>query len=87
MKSNTHPSFWEAYGALDEKTRQRAQRTYRLWMQNPFHLSLHFKCINAPDQIWSVRVTLGIRALGIWEGDTFTWFWIGNHEDYERYFG
>jgi len=24
--------------------------------------------------------------LGILEGDTMTWFWIGSHDDYERFF-
>ena len=34
--------------------------------------------------IWSIRITLGIRALGVLNRDTVTWFWIGNHDDYER---
>jgi len=34
-----------------------------------------------------VRITLGVRALGVMDGDTVTWFWIGNHEAYERFFG
>jgi hypothetical protein len=33
-----------------------------------------------------VRVTLGYRAIGLLEGDTVTWFWIGSHDDYERFF-
>jgi len=33
-----------------------------------------------------VRITRGYRALGILEGDTVTWFWIGSHKDYERFF-
>jgi len=55
-------------------------------MQNPFHPSLHFKCINAEENIWSVRITLGYRAIGILEDDTVTGFWIGSHDDYERFF-
>jgi len=34
--------------------------------------------------VWSVRITLGYRALGIVDGDIITWFWIGSHQDYER---
>ena len=30
------------------------------------------------------RVTRGYRALGLLEGDTVTWFWIGSHADHER---
>jgi hypothetical protein len=53
----------------------------------PFHPPLHFKCINASESIWAVRVSINCRAIGIWEDDSFTWFWIGSHDDYERYFG
>jgi len=86
MRSATLPSFWKAYDNLDASIRRRAKKVFLLWNQNPFHPSLHFKCINAEEDIWSVRVTLACRALGTFEGDTVTWFWIGSHDDYERYF-
>ena len=86
MKSATLPSFWENYRSLDFNIRQQARKAYRLWRQNPFHPSLRFKCINRAENIWSVRITLGYRALGILEDDTVTWFWIGNHDSYEQFF-
>ncbi len=86
MKSATLPSFWETYQSLDLKIRQQARKAYRLWAENPFHPSLHFKCINREENIWSVRITLDYRAIGILEGDTVTWFWIGSHDDYERFY-
>lgn len=86
MKSATLPSFWEAYHSLDKSIQRRARKAYHLWAQNPFHPSLHFKCINSEEAIWSVRVTLGYRAVGILDEDTITWFWIGNHDNYERFF-
>jgi hypothetical protein len=86
MKSNTLSSFWAAYRTLDEGIRRRAQKAYRLWADNPYHPSLRFKCINTEENIWSVRITRGYRALGVWERDTVTWFWIGSHDDYERFF-
>jgi hypothetical protein len=49
-------------------------------------LSLRFKCINSEENIWSVRITRGYRAIGILEGDTVTWFRIGSHDYYERFF-
>ena len=87
MKSATLPSFWDAYSSLDEQTKHRAKRAYLLWTDNPFHPSLHFKCINSQESIWSARVSLSVRAIGIMDGDTVTWFWIGNHDQYERFFG
>jgi mRNA-degrading endonuclease RelE of RelBE toxin-antitoxin system len=86
MKSATLPSFWTAYRSLDEDIRRQARRAYRFWAENPFHPSLHFKCINREEDIWSVRITRGYRAVGIFEGDTVTWFWIGRHDAYERFF-
>jgi hypothetical protein len=86
MESATLPSFWKAYESLDPMIKRRARRAYRLWAQNPFHPSLHFKCINSEEDIWSVRITLGYRAIGVLEGSTVTWFWIGGHDEYERYY-
>ena len=86
MKSATLPSFWTAYRTLDGTLRNQARKAYRLWISNPFHNSLHFKCINSRENIWSVRITQGYRAVGILKADTVTWFWIGHHDDYERFF-
>lgn len=54
--------------------------------ENPFHPPLRFQCINREENIWSVRTTQGYRAIGFLEGDTVTSFWIGSHDDYERFF-
>ena len=86
MKSLTLPSFWDAYRSLDLELQQRAKKVFRLRFENPFHPSLHFKCINTEEHIWSVRISRGYRAVGIFKDDTVTWFWIGNHDDYKRFF-
>jgi hypothetical protein len=87
MKSATLPSFWDRYEKFDRDLKARARKAYRLWSEDPFHPSLRFKCINREENIWSVRITLGYRALGILEGKTVTWFWVGGHDEYERFFG
>ena len=86
MNSATLPSFWVAYVSLPAELKQSARKAYRLWAQNPFHPSLRFKCINHEEHIWAVRITRSYRAVGILEGDTVTWFWIGSHDDYEHFF-
>jgi hypothetical protein len=84
VTSATLPSFWAAYQTLPESVREAARKAYRLWRDNPFHPSLKFKCVNAEERAWSVRITLQHRALGVLDGDTVTWFWIGSHDEYER---
>jgi len=86
MRSAVLPSFWAEYRRLSNGVRQSARKAYRLWAANPFHPSLHFKCINSREGIWSVRITRDYRAIGVLEGDTVTWFWVGSHDDYERFF-
>ncbi|HET7143909.1 MAG TPA: hypothetical protein VFI68_07830 [Anaerolineales bacterium] len=87
MKSATLPSFWVAYDKLDKNTKERAKKSFILWAENHFHPSLRFKCVNPQEGTWSVRITRGIRALGKMKEDTITWFWIGNHDEYERFIG
>jgi len=86
VKSRTLPSFWDTYVLLPESVKKATRKQFLHWRETPFHPSLHFKCVNQEEQIWSVRVTLGYRALGILDSDTVTWFWIGGHQDYERRF-
>ena len=87
MNSQTLPSFWQAYRGLSTPISEQARKAYRLWQENPFHPSLRFKCINHEENIWSVRINQGYRAVGVKDGDTVTWGWIGDHTAYERYFG
>ena len=81
MKSSATPDFWESYKALPFDVRGRAKRAYRIWRRNPRHPSLHFKKAGGA---WSVRIDRDHRALALREGDTLFWFWIGDHDEYER---
>lgn len=74
--------FLEAVRSLPEDGRQLAEN-YRLLKANERHPSLNLKKI---DEIWSVRVDLHYRALGIDAQDGIPWFWIGSHADYDRFF-
>ena len=57
---------------------------FKLFLQDPQHPSLRFKRIHSARPIFSVRITIDYRALGIQEGDVIFWFWIGGHEDYDK---
>jgi hypothetical protein len=81
MKSSTTPNFWKAYKKLNFEIKEKVQNTFRLWKRNPRHPSLRFKKIG---KIWSVRIDMNYRALALYKNEIFYWFWIGNHDEYER---
>jgi hypothetical protein len=84
MKSITTSQFWRFYAALPDEVQQRADDAYALWQVNPHAHSLFFKRVGKRQPIYSVRIGLGYRALGLLEGDAVLWFWIGPHDEYER---
>src|SRR5687768_6654490 len=77
-------ALWAAFGDLPEPAQDAARKAYRLFRENPNHPSLQFKKIHTREPIYSVRVTLGYRAVGLLEADEIIWFWIGSHADYDR---
>ncbi len=84
MRSKTHPSFWDAYYQLPKTIQTRAAVVYKRWRKNPDQLGLSFKPVKGKPFVYSVRIGRQWRALGLKEGDTITWFWIGPHSEYER---
>ena len=84
MKSRATPRFWAAYREVPPDIREAARRAYRLFVENPRHPSLQFKKVHDRDPIYSVRVTLGYRALGLLDDDEIAWFWIGTHAGYDQ---
>ncbi len=69
---------------FSESIQQLADKNYELLKDDPDHLSLHFKKVGP---FRSVSVGIAFRALGIEEGGSVIWFWIGNHDEYERLLG
>ncbi len=84
MNSQLTPDFLACFGKLPDEIKELARRCYRKWRNDPAHPSLHFKAIQGQKGLYSVRVGLGWRALGLLEGDTITWFWIGPHAEYDK---
>jgi hypothetical protein len=35
------------------------------------------------EPVYSVRITLNYRAVGVLSGDEIVWFWVGKHDEYE----
>ena len=75
------PDFWACYKNLPVEVQRLADRAFALLRDDPRRPSLHFKKI---DEIWSVRIGLHYRAVGLNLPDGVLWFWIGTHADYDR---
>jgi hypothetical protein len=84
MNSVATKRFWKCFDALPPRIQRRAEISYRLWRDNPHHRSLEFKRVGVRRPIFSVRIGLRWRALGVQEGDTVVWFWIGSHAGYDK---
>lgn len=79
MNSRTTKTFRETFRALSPDVKRRAKNAYKLWRANPDLPGLRFKRVG---EDVSIRVGRDYRALGILEGDTVFWYWIGNHDEY-----
>jgi hypothetical protein len=84
MKSRTTQRFRELLAKLPQEVQQQADAAYRLFVTNPRHPSLRFKRIHPLPPIYSARVGIGYRAVGVMEGDTIAWYWIGTHAEYDQ---
>jgi hypothetical protein len=58
-----------------------ADKNYDILKKDTKHPSLRFKKIG---KLWSVRVGIYYRALGIGIEEDIVWFWIGSHADYDK---
>jgi hypothetical protein len=84
VKSHANEKFWKAFENLPAQIQRRAREAYRLWQENHFHPSLQFKQIHSTKPIFSVRIGIGWRAVGVKQDETMIWFWIGSHAEYDK---
>ncbi len=84
MKARATKRFWSCFGQLPGDVQNRARSAFERWIENPGHPGLRFRRIHGTRPIYSARVAGGWRALGLREGDTMIWFWIGSHAEYDR---
>lgn len=84
MNSRTTRRFRGLLAALPEPVRRQARAAYRQFLADPSHPGLRFKPVHPDPPVYSARVGIGYRAVGVLDGDTVTWFWIGSHADYDH---
>ena len=71
MKSKLDDEFLACLKHLPDDVRQTARKNYRLWLDDLRHPSLAFKQTGSTG-VWSVRISIGWRALGLVDDDTIT---------------
>jgi mRNA-degrading endonuclease RelE of RelBE toxin-antitoxin system len=84
VRSHATERFWKAFEKLPSHIQRKARESYQLWKQNPNHPSLQYKSIHASKPIYSVRIGIGWRAVGLKDDDAMIWFWIGSHQEYDK---
>ncbi len=84
MKNRRTRDFRKCFVRLPKDVQERAKEAYRLFKANPHYPGLHFECIDRQEGMYSVRIGLHYRAVGLLEDDTMLWFFIGSHEDHNH---
>lgn len=84
MKSFTTERFWKLYRNLPAEIRRQAREAYQHFMTNPYHPGLQFKRVHPTRPIYSARINIDYRVLGVLDGDEIVWFWIGIHGEYDK---
>ncbi len=84
MISRTTERFRKAFAILPKEIKHQAQDAYKQFKQDPFYPSLRFKRVHSTQPIYSVRISIEYRAVGIQSENEIIWFWIGAHDEYMK---
>ncbi len=84
MNSKLTDDFVACFARLPDTVKAQSRKNNRLWRADPKHPSLHFKRVHNRENLYSIRVGIGWRVLGLLDGDTIYGFWIGSHAEYDN---
>lgn len=84
MKSSITKTFRKALDQIPEAIQEQAIKAFETWQSDPYQGSLQFKLVSQRQPIYSARVGLNYRVLGLLENDHIYWFWIGSHAEYDE---
>jgi hypothetical protein len=65
VNSKTTERFWKHYAELPDNIKKQAKDAYKTFIEDPYHPGLHFKRIHSTRPVFSVRVTMDYRAIGV----------------------
>ena len=69
MKSSVTKTFRKRLSDLPASVQEQTAKNYTLWQEDPYHPSLQFKRVSQRQPIYSARVSLNYRVLGLLESD------------------
>lgn len=84
MISRTTEKFRALFILLPNTIKAQAKEAYQQFKSDPYHPSLQFKRVHSSKPVYSVRINLDYRAVGIIQDNEIIWFWIGSHNVYEK---
>ena len=84
MISRTTEKFRALFALLPATIKAQAKEAYRQFKSDPYHPGLQFKRVHSSKPVYSVRINLDYRAVGIIQDSEIVWFWIGSHNVYEK---
>ena len=77
VSNDTH--FWRLFDKLPADAHVHAREAYKQFRAHPAHPGLQFKRVSGRRPLYSARIGVQYRAVGLLEGDT-----IGAHDEYDR---
>jgi hypothetical protein len=81
VRGTTHRRFWKCFEELPAPVQKLAAKSTRFG--NAIRIILPYNFEERRNGICVLR--LGDRYRGLREGDVIAWFWIGTHEQYNRF--
>ena len=75
MKSSVTKAFRKRLNDLSVSVREQTAKAYALWQEDPHHPSLQFEQVSQKQPIYSARVSLNYRVLGLLESEHIYWYW------------
>ena len=81
-------AYWAQFDDLPEDIRKLAEENYHSWKENPRNPGLRFKQIHGKLPIFSFRVGMRHRTVGVQSSDDrIVWFWMGSFEHFRELIG
>ena len=78
-------SYWETFDDLPIDVKKLAEKNYKLWKESKNSPGLRFKQIHKTLPIYSFRVGMKHRTVGVeTDDDKIAWFWVGSFQTFNK---